>query len=283
MVPRFLLAGGIAIVFASSDAPAEDGPMPAAVSDSAAAPPPPALPAPAPAAPAPPAAAPSASPPSTEDDRLRRFLEVEASAGRRGRVSGAVVNAVMGAVVVPPGVILAMKDDPGLQIAGVTLLIRGGWDLLSVPFALATPTPMENLLRHHEERTARGEAAVDRIAETEREWQHAIEEQRSASVPNAILALSLGSLEVAAGMYLLLQEPILGFDRREQTVWGTLILGASLPGLAGGLFSLFGESPMEEQWELYQTGKPASSLGRSTAIKVVPIRSGVAGAFELAF
>jgi hypothetical protein len=40
---------------------------------------------------------------------------------------------------------------------------------------------------------------------------------------------------------------------------------------------------MEEQWELYQNGKPLTSAKVSPAIRVVTLRGGVAGAFELTF
>jgi hypothetical protein len=188
----------------------------------------------------------------------------------------------MMAVVVPLGVILATKDDPGQEIAGVTLLVRGGWDLLSIPLSLM-PSPTETLLRHYDERTARGEAAADRNAETEREWQHAIEERRGAVVLNAVTNLVLGSLGVAMGMLLLLQEPTPSVDRREQDVWGTVVLGASLPFVAGGIGAFFGDSSMEDRWKLYQSGKPGASARVSPTFKVVPIRSGMAGAFELVF
>ncbi len=220
---------------------------------------------------------------SADDDRLRRFLEVEASVGREGRVAGAVVNAVVAAVTIPPGVILTTREDPALEIAGITLLVQGGLQVLSLPFELQR-TPLETLHDHYEERTARGEPAASRVAETEREWQRGVEKQRSASIFNAVLGLSLGTLEVAAGMYLLLQDPVLGLDRRQQTVAGALLVGLSLPGFAAAVWSLFPGSSIERAWDRYQAGKPRLLPPASHSMfTVVPTRGGVAGALNIAF
>ncbi len=221
---------------------------------------------------------------AAEDDRLARFLEVGASAARRGRVAGAALDAAMAAVTIPFGVILMTKDDPAAEITGVALLVHGGFDVLSLPFALGRTT-LETLRDHYQERLARAGEPADRIAQTEREWQQAVQDQRRASIWNAALDLSLGGLEFAAGMYLLLQDDtVLGFDRRDQTVFGTILVLVTLPALSEGVWSLFGLSGIERDWDLYQTGKPRSSLVMSRpAFAVVPTRGGAAGALTVAF
>jgi hypothetical protein len=147
-------------------------------------------------------------------------------------------------------------------------------------------TKLETLRDHYEERLARGEPPADRIAQTEREWQEAIGDRRGTIAWNAALDLSLGVLEFAAGMYLLLQDDsVLGLDRREQTVWGTAIVLVTLPALSEGVWSLFfGTSGIEREWDLYQAGKPRSSLAVSRpAFSVVPTRGGASGAFTVVF
>jgi hypothetical protein len=111
-----------------------------------------------------------------------------------------------------------------------------------------------------------------------------VEKERRASISNAIQGLSIAGVEVMAGMYLLLQDPILGFDRREQTVWGTALLGISLPFFAQGISDLFPGSSTERAWDRYQAGEPASSPAVSHSIfTIVPTRGGVVGELRLAF
>jgi hypothetical protein len=152
--------------------------------------------------------------PIAEDARLERFLEVEASTGRRGRIHNVVVDTLVIALTVPPGVILITKQDPALELAGLALLIQGGWAVIALPFTLQRTT-LETLHDHYGERKARGQPEAERIAETEREWQKDIAEARSAATTNAVLDLTLGGLEFAGGLTLLVVNgSVLGDDRR---------------------------------------------------------------------
>jgi hypothetical protein len=154
---------------------------------------------------------------AADDERLQRVLETAASQGRNGRITAAVVDATVAAVVTPPGVILVTRGDPGLQIVGVTLLIRGGWDLYSMAFT-ALPSSMETLRAHYDKRKAQGDAPAAVIAETELEWQDAIRHARHIRPIYGVLDLVLGTAETAAGMYLLLANPgAFGWDRQQQT------------------------------------------------------------------
>jgi hypothetical protein len=233
-------------------------------------------------APSSPAAAPAA--PIPEDDRLGRFLEVEASAGRKGRIVSAVVDTVVLAATVPPGVILVTKQDPALEMVGLAVLVQGGWAVIALPFTLQ-PMTLETLRDHYEERKARGEPEAERTAQTEREWQKTVEDARRASTSRGVLALTLGGTEFAWGMTLLLvNDSVLGDDRREQTFWGSLFVGISLPVIAGGLWAVLGSPEIERDWSLYQAGKPRSAnASLHPLLSAVPIRGGAAGALQLVF
>ncbi len=147
------------------------------------------------------------------------------------------------------------------------------------------PTTFETLRDHYEERKARGEPEAERTAQTEREWQKAIEDARRASVSNGVLDLTLGGLEFAAGLTLLLvNDSVLGNDRGQQTFSGSLLAGASLPVVVGGLWAVLGTPEIERHWNLYQAGKPRSASASShPSLSVVPIRGGVASALQLVF
>jgi hypothetical protein len=255
---RFGFAAVLAIVFATGDALADE---PAG---------------------SPPAATPAA--PTPEDDRLGRFLEVEASAGRKGRIVSAVVDAVVLAATVPPGVILVTKQDPALEVAGLALLVQGGWSLVALPSTWQRTT-LETLRDHYEERKARGETEAERTAQTEGEWQRAVEDAKRQSISYGVPILTLGALEFAGGIALLLvNNSVLGDDRRTQTVCGSLLISISLPAIMGSLWALLGSPAIEREWNLYQAGKPRSvSASSPPSLSVVPTRGGAISALQFVF
>jgi hypothetical protein len=212
---------------------------------------------------------------------------VAAAQSRDGRVARAVVDAAVLAAVVPTGVALVTRNDPGLEAFGVTLLL-GGWydlfDLASTPFA----GPMETLHNRYEARLASGRSTLEATAETEAEWRAAI---RHIHDPLWFaLRMGMGAAEAGAGLYLLLANPTAtNVGREAQTTWGIIAVGASLPLISNAICSLFGSSEMENFWGIYQSVEPpvaptgpAALLSRAT-VAFAPVPQGAAGFVRLTF
>jgi hypothetical protein len=127
---------------------------------------------------------------------------------------------------------------------------------------------METLRSHYESRKKRGEAPSDVVAATEFEWRDAV--RSSHGSPFWIAAsLVLGTAGTAAGIYLLLADSGVFPSRQEQTTWGLVLVGASLPTLAGGIYSLLpSTSAPETWWNVYKELEPRVSIG------VVPMAHG---------
>jgi hypothetical protein len=206
-----------------------------------------------------------AAPATPDAAHLQKFLDTVAWQGHDGRLRSAVVCATAAAVVAPPGVFLVTRGDPGVQIAGVTVVMQAVF-YLSCLVDAASPSSLETLKAHRDQRAAQGKDPATVVSETESEWNDAVQQGRRRRLGWGLAGLVVGGLEAAAGMYLLVADPVFtGWDRQQQTIWGTVIAGVGVPAFVSGLWQILTTTSSLEDWRtLYESSKagPTSALAR---------------------
>lgn len=220
---------------------------------------------------------------AADEQRLQWILDTASSSAQRGRERAAVLDATLSAVLLPSGIILADRKDPGLEAVGIDLIVGGGWSLLglvSTPF----PSAMEKLRARHEKLKASGAAPEAVVKETEDEFRRLAARRRGTAPWLVVLDLVAGGLEVGGGMYLLLtNSPV----SRAATTVGAIGVGVGMPALLGGVYGLLPQpaSSEEQWWNIYEMSKPtpAPSAPTGPSLSVTPIPHGAAGAVGFSF
>jgi len=220
---------------------------------------------------------------ATDEQRLQWILDTASSNARGARERAAVLDATLSAVLLPPGVILAARKDPGLEAVGINLIVDGGWSLLRLvwtPF----PSPMEKLRSHHDTLEASGAAREVVVKETEDEFRRLAARRRGPAPWLVALELIAGGLEASGGMYLLLtNSPV----NRTATTVGAIGVGVGIPELLVGLYGLLPQpaSSEEQWWNIYEMGKPTPgpSAPAGPSLSVAPIPRGASGAVRFSF
>jgi hypothetical protein len=220
---------------------------------------------------------------AADEQRLQWILDTASSSAQRGRERAAVLDATLSAVLLPPGIILAARKDPGLEAVGINLIVEGGWSLLrlaSTPF----PSPMETLRSHHDELKASGAAPETVVKETEDEFRRLAAKPRGTATWLVVLELVAGSLEAGGGMYLLLtNSPV----SRTTTTVGAIGVGLGVPELFGGLYGLLPQSASSEEqwWNIYEMSKPPPTPSAPTgpSLSVTPMPHGASGVVRFLF
>ena len=190
------------------------------------------------------------------------------------------------AINTPLGVVLVTQSDPGVRVAGVTLLLHAGNEILSLLLSDLGSSDMEALREHFEARLAAGGAPAVAVVETEKKWEEEATRGRGGRLLWAIGDLVFGTGEAALGTYILLADSVVDMSRSEQNVWGALLIGVGIPAVVGGVARLaFGSSSLESWWQIYQAGKPVAPRAESWApsFGVVPVRGGATGVMQVVF
>ncbi len=237
---------------------------------------------------------PAAEPPpapvtTTGDDGFERFLTFAAADSHRGRMLSAAVNAALGAIEIPLGVVLTTRSDPGVGAVGVTVTTSGALSVVRLLQALPFPCPMEVLRDHYEARRRSGQSPAVARAETEKEWQAAASRPDVGAWLHGA-DLTIASAMIAGGSYLLLADPgVANMSRRDQTAWAAVLLGVALPAAAQDLYHLLGASSLVTWWDEYRSVQGASPRAdapgvlSSASFLVVPFQRGAAGVVSAAF
>jgi hypothetical protein len=220
---------------------------------------------------------------AADEQRLQWILDTASSSAKGARERAAVLDATLSAVLLPPGIILAARKDPGLEAVGINFIVDAGWSLLRLvwtPF----PSPMEELRSHHDTLKASGAAPEAVVKETEEEFRRLAARRRGTAPWLVALELIAGGLEAGGGMYLLLtNSPV----NRTTTTVGAVGVGVGIPELLGGLYGLLPQpaSPEEQWWNIYEMGKPppAPSAPSGPSLSVAPIPHGASGAVSFSF
>jgi hypothetical protein len=213
------------------------------------------------------------------DDRLERILALAAAQQHRNRIAALIVHGTLSAAIIPAGNLLAGRDDPALEVAGIGLLLHGFFSASSL-FADMSPGTMETLHAHHVAALADGHSPAEALAETEQDWR-SIAETRQTWL--GVFDLAVGGVALAAGMTFFLADPFFDLSRREQTVWGTVLTGAAIPSLAEGLWTLCSPSGAKNWWDIYEATKPDAPSSPHLSFRVAPTRGGATGSLELVF
>jgi hypothetical protein len=220
---------------------------------------------------------------TADEQRLRWILDTASSDAERGRERAAVLDATLSAILLPPGVILASRKDPGLEAVGINLIVDGGWSLLRL-FSTPFPSSMETLRSQHDQLQASGAAPEVVVKETEDEFRRLAARRRGTAPWLVALELIAGSLEAGGGMYLLLtNSPV----TRTATTVGALGVGLGVPELLVGLYGLLPQpaSSEEQWWNIYEMSKPTPvpSAPSGPSLSVAPVPHGAAGAVGFSF
>jgi hypothetical protein len=205
---------------------------------------------------------------------LHRVLQANASNARARRQLSAALDLTVAVFTVPPGIALVVRSDPASQIAGTALLLRGGLDLWNLTSDLS-PWRSESLLRHYEDRRARGETAAQASEETEREWADGVRRDRHSEVVWGTVGLVEGGLVTAGGIYLMIASPFVSsWNRQEQTAIGLVATVAGLHDFTLGSWTLFGPSG-DLLLDLYRLSKPPAAPSSPSPMEGSPVTVGV--------
>jgi len=184
--------------------------------------------------------------------RLGAFLHASALEALSARRSIIVTGLVTGAALVPVGIVLWERSDAVSRSIGSGMTIGGAAPLVFSTLSLF-PSSIERLDDTFERRRASGMTSNDLIERTLTDWRDAVDAGRKRRILTGIIEVGLGGAATGVGLGLLLVHPLKGYDRNQQYMLGSLLLGPGVPILTLGIRSLLQQSIVECAWDKYRT------------------------------
>jgi hypothetical protein len=134
------------------------------------------------------------------------------------------------------------------------MIIGGSAQVVSVPFTWI-PTRMDEIRDAFMRRPVHLDSEAT-VRGFENAWRLAAEASRRKRIYVGATLLSVGVVNLAAGLTLLLApEGILGMSRQTQYTWGGVLMGVGVPVSTFGVRFLLEWSPEEISWAAYRTMK----------------------------
>jgi hypothetical protein len=205
---------------------------------------------------------------------LEHALAHDAAEARRARRVRGSIGAVLGAMLLPVGVVLLGKGHPVQNALGVGLVV-GGATQLANSLAVFFPTATERLRRDHEQRRTRaGISPGELLRETEQIWRTRAKDEYIGRRIVGIGYAALGAVLAPVGMTLLLMEgQLFDISRQGQYKLGSALLGAGVPFLGLGLQLIFEAGPLERSYAAYARGR-LERPGAGLSGALLPTRGG---------
>ncbi|MFT3925082.1 MAG: hypothetical protein QM778_21280 [Myxococcales bacterium] len=202
---------------------------------------------------APPAHAESPPAPAGQAEvaQLERELDLHAREGRRERISQGIMGLVLGATLLPAGIVLGKRNDELVHLVSIGTTVTGATQLLKLP-GLIFPSDMERMRGDYLKLKQSGLSGSELVRATEKIWQKEARQEHLGRAVIGYFHLGVGMAAIPLGLFFMLRHEVGDMSHTKQLNVGSTLLGIGIPVMGVAAELLFNKGPVERSWQSHE-------------------------------